>query len=126
MAAAKARGLAVLGVGRNGTGIRLVECKIDGFSQTLQVEHRKRNFRVRLPLVGEFQVENALVAAGLAIATGGNPGAVFAALEGLKGARGGSSLSATARARRSSSTTRTSPMRSARRSRRCGPTSPAA
>jgi UDP-N-acetylmuramoyl-L-alanyl-D-glutamate--2,6-diaminopimelate ligase len=88
MAAAKARGLTVLGVGRNATGIRLVECKIEGFSQTLQVEHRKRNFRVRLPLVGQFQVENALVAAGLAIVTGGNPGAVFLALEGLKGAKG--------------------------------------
>jgi UDP-N-acetylmuramoyl-L-alanyl-D-glutamate--2,6-diaminopimelate ligase len=88
VAAAKARGLNVLGVGRNATGIRLVDCKIEGFSQTLQVEHRKRNFRVRLPLVGQFQVENALVAAGLAIATGGSPGAVFLALEGLKGAKG--------------------------------------
>jgi len=43
---------------------------------------------VRLPLVGEFQVENALVAAGLAIATGGDPAAVFAALEHLTGAKG--------------------------------------
>ena len=32
-----------------------------------------------------FQVENALVAAGLAIATGSEPRAVFAALEGLQG-----------------------------------------
>ena len=45
-------------------------------------------FRVRLPLVGEFQVENALVAAGLAIATGGDPAAVFPALERLTGAKG--------------------------------------
>ena len=43
---------------------------------------------MRLPLVGAFQVENALVAAGLAIATGGEPDAVFAALETLKGAKG--------------------------------------
>ena len=43
---------------------------------------------MRLPLVGEFQIENALVAAGFAIATGGNPGAVFAALEQLEGAKG--------------------------------------
>jgi UDP-N-acetylmuramoyl-L-alanyl-D-glutamate--2,6-diaminopimelate ligase len=88
MAAATARGLKVLDVGRNGAGIRLVECKIDGFSQTLRVEHRKRSFQVRLPLVGQFQVENALVAAGLVIATGGTPHAVFLALEGLKGAKG--------------------------------------
>jgi UDP-N-acetylmuramoyl-L-alanyl-D-glutamate--2,6-diaminopimelate ligase len=88
MGAATARGLKVLDVGRNGAGIRLVECKIDGFSQTLRVEHRKRSFQVRLPLVGQFQVENALVAAGLVIATGGTPHAVFLALEGLKGAKG--------------------------------------
>ena len=43
---------------------------------------------MRLPLVGEFQVENALVAAGLAIATGSEPAAVFAALEQLDGAKG--------------------------------------
>ena len=41
-----------------------------------------------MPLVGEFQVENALVAAGLAIATGSDAGDVFAALEGLHGAKG--------------------------------------
>ena len=43
---------------------------------------------MKLPLVGEFQVENALVAAGLVIATGGDAGRVFAALENLKGAKG--------------------------------------
>jgi UDP-N-acetylmuramoyl-L-alanyl-D-glutamate--2,6-diaminopimelate ligase len=43
---------------------------------------------VRLPLVGEFQIENALVAAGLAIGTGSAPQAVFAALESLEGAKG--------------------------------------
>jgi len=43
---------------------------------------------VRLPLVGEFQIENALVAAGLVIGTGGDPAAVFAALEHLVGAKG--------------------------------------
>ena len=43
---------------------------------------------MRLPLVGAFQVENALVAAGQAIAAGGDPAAVFAALEDLIGAKG--------------------------------------
>jgi UDP-N-acetylmuramoyl-L-alanyl-D-glutamate--2,6-diaminopimelate ligase len=88
LAAAKARGLSVVGVGRNGTGIRLVEAAVDGFSQHLRLQHGGKNFLVRLPLVGEFQVENALVAAGLAIATGGEAAAVFAALEQLKGAKG--------------------------------------
>jgi UDP-N-acetylmuramoyl-L-alanyl-D-glutamate--2,6-diaminopimelate ligase len=88
VAAAKARGLKIISVGRQGHGIRLFESVIDGFTQTLRIEHGGRNFRVRLPLVGEFQVENALVAAGLAIATGGDPAAVFPALEHLTGAKG--------------------------------------
>jgi UDP-N-acetylmuramoyl-L-alanyl-D-glutamate--2,6-diaminopimelate ligase len=88
IATAKARSLLVMSVGRKGTGIRLIEAKIDGFAQTLRLEHGGKQFQVRLPLVGEFQVENALVAAGLAIATGSNPDAVFPALASLKGAKG--------------------------------------
>ena len=88
VAAATARGLAIISVGRAGTGIRLVESAIDGFAQTLRIEHGGKSFQVRLPLVGEFQVENALLAAGLVIATGGDPRAVFPALEHLAGAKG--------------------------------------
>jgi UDP-N-acetylmuramoyl-L-alanyl-D-glutamate--2,6-diaminopimelate ligase len=54
----------------------------------LRLEHAGKSFQVRLPLVGEFQIENALVAAGLAIATGGDASATFAALEKLSGAKG--------------------------------------
>ena len=43
---------------------------------------------MRLPLVGAFQIENALVSAGLAIATGGAADAVLASLEYLAGAKG--------------------------------------
>ncbi len=90
--AARRRGLRVIEVGRavRGTrpGIRLVDCAIDGFSQVLTIEHDGMTYRVRLPLVGAFQVENALVAAGQAIAGGSDPAAVFGALEGLTGAKG--------------------------------------
>ena len=88
IAAAQARGLSIVSVGRHGTGIRLLESARDGFAQALRLEHGGQFFGVRLPLVGEFQVENALVAAGLAIATGGDPAAVFPALEHLIGAKG--------------------------------------
>ena len=88
VAAARKRGLRLFTVGRKGDAIRLVDAEIDGFSQTLRIEHAGRSYRVRLPLVGAFQVENALVAAGMAIATGSDPAAVFAALEGLEGAKG--------------------------------------
>jgi len=88
MATAEARGLAIMTVGHKGSGIRLVQTTIDGFAQTMRVEHDKKTYQIRLPLVGEFQIENALVASGLAIATGSEPAAVFKALEYLKGAKG--------------------------------------
>jgi UDP-N-acetylmuramoyl-L-alanyl-D-glutamate--2,6-diaminopimelate ligase len=90
--AARERKLRVMTVGSKGDGrrdgIRLLSAEIDGLAQKLRLEHRGRQHAVRLPLVGEFQVENALVAAGLAIGTGSEPAAVFAALEHLEGAKG--------------------------------------
>jgi UDP-N-acetylmuramoyl-L-alanyl-D-glutamate--2,6-diaminopimelate ligase len=92
IAAARAKNLRIVAVGRKGNGagegIRLIETDIDDFAQKLVLEHRGHRHAVRLPLVGEFQIENALVAAGLAIGTGGEPKAVFAELELLEGARG--------------------------------------
>jgi UDP-N-acetylmuramoyl-L-alanyl-D-glutamate--2,6-diaminopimelate ligase len=88
VAAAAARGLSVSTVGRNGKAICLLHSAIDGFSQLLELEHDQKHYRVHLPLVGEFQIENALVAAGLALVTGGSAGLVFAALEQLTGAKG--------------------------------------
>jgi UDP-N-acetylmuramoyl-L-alanyl-D-glutamate--2,6-diaminopimelate ligase len=90
--AAQSRHLRLIGVGRKangaGEGIRLLDAAIDGFAQRLTLEHRGARHEVRLPLVGEFQIENALVAAGLAIGTGGDAARVFAALEHLEGAKG--------------------------------------
>ena len=89
--AARARRLRVIAVGRKADGnegIRLVEAEIDGFAQKLALEHRSRKLTIKLPLVGEFQIENALVAAGLAIGTGSDVEKVFASLEQLEGAKG--------------------------------------
>ncbi|WP_315703079.1 MULTISPECIES: UDP-N-acetylmuramoyl-L-alanyl-D-glutamate--2,6-diaminopimelate ligase [unclassified Bradyrhizobium] len=90
--AAKARGLRVMTVGAKGDGagegIRLVSAAIEGFAQALAIEHRGRIHNIRLPLVGAFQIENALVAAGLAIGTGSDADAVFDALTTLEGAKG--------------------------------------
>src|SRR5712671_5830416 len=92
MDAARARNLRIVAVGRTGDGagegIRLVEADIDGFAQKLVLEHRGRKHAVRLPLVGEFQIENALVSAGLAIGTGSGPDQVFESLQHLEGAKG--------------------------------------
>jgi UDP-N-acetylmuramoyl-L-alanyl-D-glutamate--2,6-diaminopimelate ligase len=90
--ATRARALRIIAVGRNadgaGEGIRLVDASVEGFAQKLSLEHRGRRHALKLPLVGEFQIENALVAAGLAIGTGSEPAAVLAALEHLEGAKG--------------------------------------
>jgi UDP-N-acetylmuramoyl-L-alanyl-D-glutamate--2,6-diaminopimelate ligase len=89
--AARSRRLRLIAVGRRGDGregIRLLEASIEGFSQQLVVEHRGQRHAMKLPLVGEFQIENALVAAGLAIGTGSEAAAVFASLEHLEGAKG--------------------------------------
>jgi UDP-N-acetylmuramoyl-L-alanyl-D-glutamate--2,6-diaminopimelate ligase len=86
--AAKAKGLKLFTVGRKGGGIRLLDAAIDGFAQKLTIEHAGRRTSVRLPLVGGFQIENALVAAGLAIATGSDAAGVFNALAALQGAKG--------------------------------------
>jgi UDP-N-acetylmuramoyl-L-alanyl-D-glutamate--2,6-diaminopimelate ligase len=90
--AARARKLRIITVGRNGDGaaegIRLVDVAIDGFAQRLILEHCGRRRAMKLPLVGEFQIENALVAAGLAIGAGSAPDKVFTAIERLEGAKG--------------------------------------
>ena len=88
VAAAKTRGLIIMTVGRQGTGIRLLDSARDGLGQKLRLEYEAKLYRLRLPLVGEFQAENAVLAAGLAIATGDGADAVFAALEHLDGAKG--------------------------------------
>jgi UDP-N-acetylmuramoyl-L-alanyl-D-glutamate--2,6-diaminopimelate ligase len=88
VAAAQRRGLRLLTVGRSGQEIRLVDSAIDGFAQVLELEHAGTRHRVRLPLPGEFQIENAMIAAGLVIATGSDPHVTFEALSQLKGAKG--------------------------------------
>jgi UDP-N-acetylmuramoyl-L-alanyl-D-glutamate--2,6-diaminopimelate ligase len=86
--AAEARKLKVMTVGRKGEAIRLLSARIDGFAQVLSISYAGRTYDLRLPLVGEFQIENALVSAGLAIGTGEEADRVFAVLEKLEGAKG--------------------------------------
>ena len=86
--AAKARDLKLFMVGKAGNPIRLTDVAIEGFAQKIAITYAGRPYVLKLPLVGAFQVENALVAAGLAISTGSDPDKVFAALESLVGAKG--------------------------------------
>lgn len=81
-------GRQALTVGRRGQfiGLEHVEPSPEGQRMTLAFNGGFHD--VMLPLLGAFQVENALVAAGLAIAAGEKPAGVFKALEMLKGVPG--------------------------------------
>jgi UDP-N-acetylmuramoyl-L-alanyl-D-glutamate--2,6-diaminopimelate ligase len=88
IAAARARSLTVFTVGENGEAIRLVSRRPGQLGQELEIEHKGQGHKVMLPLIGAYQAANALVAAGLVLATGGEPGQVFDALGRLQPVRG--------------------------------------
>ncbi len=84
------RGLRLLGVGENADaqGIRLVSRTPGQLGQVLEIEHAGQVRKVNLPLIGAYQAANALVSAGLVLATGGDPAQVFDALARLQPVRG--------------------------------------
>ena len=86
--AASDAGLDVKSVGRAGNFIVLKRVEQQRFTQRAEVEIDGRIHHLTLPMAGEFQLANALVAAGMAIATGSDVAAVLNALESLKGAPG--------------------------------------
>lgn len=85
---ARARGLDVWSVGQTGETIRVLEVTRSAGGQHMRVSVKGREHAVDLPLTGDFQVSNALIAAGLVLATGGDAQGVMAALAHLKGAKG--------------------------------------
>jgi UDP-N-acetylmuramoyl-L-alanyl-D-glutamate--2,6-diaminopimelate ligase len=84
----RARCIAVLDYGRQARRLRLLEQTPRAHGQTLTVALGGRTERIETDLVGAFQAENLLAAAGLVLATGGDPGAVLAGLGRLQGAPG--------------------------------------
>ncbi|MEP3050206.1 MAG: UDP-N-acetylmuramoyl-L-alanyl-D-glutamate--2,6-diaminopimelate ligase [Erythrobacter sp.] len=85
---AKSSNLRVLTVGERGDFLRLAAHKATQLGQTLEIEHDGKARTVNLPLIGAYQAANALVAAGLAIATGSDAGQALDALERLQPVRG--------------------------------------
>jgi len=96
IAAARTAGLKVLTVGRQGGFLVLKRVEHERFRQRAEIEADGRIHEVDLPLAGDFQVFNALVAAGLAAATGTPAGEALAALEHVTGAPGRLELVGTA------------------------------
>ena len=87
-AVAGRRDLQYLSVGSRGQTLKLVSAARMHDGSRLTLEAGGETHEVALPLVGRFQISNALVAAALAIATGVDTGTALAALSRLKGASG--------------------------------------
>jgi UDP-N-acetylmuramoyl-L-alanyl-D-glutamate--2,6-diaminopimelate ligase len=85
---ARERGLKLIGVGARGATIRLIARVPTQLGQLLTIVHDDRELTITLPLIGAYQAANALMAAGLVIATGGDAAATFANIARLQGVRG--------------------------------------
>ena len=85
---AEKRGLRVLTVGPQGEAIRLLGRDATQLGQTLTVLYDGAERKLSLPLIGAYQISNALVAAGLALATGVAADRVWDAVSRLQPVRG--------------------------------------
>ncbi|MBB4154695.1 UDP-N-acetylmuramoyl-L-alanyl-D-glutamate--2,6-diaminopimelate ligase [Sphingomonas jinjuensis] len=85
---ARARGNQLITVGEHGATLRLVGREPTLLGQGLSIEAEGVVHRVQLPLIGAYQAANALVSAGLVIATGGEVAATLQSLARLQPVRG--------------------------------------
>ncbi len=93
---ASAAGQEVIRTGRGeNSHLRLLGLRFDNTGQDLRFSWNGLPHQARLKLIGGFQSENVLVAAGLAIASGCDPIEVFDSLPQLTGVRGRMQLAAT-------------------------------
>ncbi len=90
------RGQEVISVGRaEGCRLQMQAQRFDSTGQDLRFSWQGRPYQARLDLIGGFQADNVMLAAGLAIAAGAIPGDVFAVLPELTTVRGRMELAAT-------------------------------
>ena len=90
------RGQDLITVGRGPeANLRIRGQRYDATGQDLRFDWNGRPYQVRLNLIGGFQAENVLCAAGLVIASGCDPARTFEVLHDLKGVRGRMQLAAT-------------------------------
>ncbi len=85
---ARERGLTVLTVGPNGQALKLTKRTPTALGQALEIVADRKTNRVTLPLIGAYQAANALTAAALVIATGGDTAATLANLARVQPVRG--------------------------------------
>src|SRR5690606_6911944 len=88
MFAALGASATLLTVGREGACIEVLSVEPEGYGQRVEVRHVGEKLSFHLPLTGEFQVSNAIVAAALAMSSGVDKAEAFPALSELVGAKG--------------------------------------
>ncbi|HEX8222375.1 MAG TPA: UDP-N-acetylmuramoyl-L-alanyl-D-glutamate--2,6-diaminopimelate ligase [Allosphingosinicella sp.] len=84
----EARGIRRLTVGRKGDTLRLVERVPTQLGQRLVVEESGKQYIVNMPMIGSYQAANALTAAALVWATGGELEQTMANLSRVQPVRG--------------------------------------
>ena len=88
-AIAAKRGIRVFSTGWKGDDLRITALRRDGFDQHVELATKDGAVHsIKVPLLGDFQISNALVAAGLAIVAGVPVAQVLAAISTLKGVPG--------------------------------------
>jgi len=83
-----ARGLKVISVGANGETLKLLARETTPLGQKLTIQAGGKVHTIDMALIGAYQAANAMTAAGLAIATGGDVGRTLADLARIHPVRG--------------------------------------
>lgn len=82
---ARGRGTPVITVGREpGATLCVLEANATKDGQSLRVLWKGDSCKIALPLIGDFQADNALLAAAIVMASGARPAETFAAMSELK------------------------------------------
>ena len=88
MERARRRGLKLVTVGPDAEDIRLVSRQSTALGQQLVLGHAGKEYKFALPLIGAYQVNNVLTAAGLALATGADWATTLAGMGRVSPVRG--------------------------------------
>jgi UDP-N-acetylmuramoyl-L-alanyl-D-glutamate--2,6-diaminopimelate ligase len=88
IARARKREIRLITVGEKGKGIQLLSRQPTQLGQTLELRIQGDVHRIKLPLIGAYQAANALVAAGVVMASGGEVESLLSHLARLQPVRG--------------------------------------
>lgn len=95
LAVCEKRGQKIITIGRGEADLRLIRQKFDATGQEILFSWDGKSHQVKVPLVGGFQGENLLLAAGMVIAGGAMADEVFESLKMIKPVRGRMELAVT-------------------------------